>query len=326
MKSLQPGFKFIVSFVRIIFIIGLALSCSDDEGEPPAPEVTAITPTSALPNTLVAITGNSFSTIFSENKVSFNGKEAMVTVASATQLNVMVPIGAETGLVAVTVNGKAARNQPVFTVELIPSVVTGISPTSGGYATTVTITGSNFLPAAAANVVTFNGVQGVVQAVTANSLTVSVPVRAGSGVVMVNGTSSPVEFTFVPDIYIGGYEVNKNGKVQGKYWKNGVATLVDDATDFPGVLDVCASGNDVYLAGFQYNGKTSVAKYWKNGEAVILGDGTNYSQLDAITIVGNDVYAAGYEVNASKILVARYGKTESRCPLQTARRRRIVWE
>ena len=49
-------------------------------------------------------------------------------------------------------------NQPVFTVLLFPSQIANITPTTGGYNTQVTITGSNFLATPEANVVTFNGV------------------------------------------------------------------------------------------------------------------------------------------------------------------------
>ena len=197
----SPGLRYVLIvalFVPVLF------SCGDDDEPPPVAEVTAINPASALPNTLVSITGKFFSPVFSENKVTFNGKEALVSNASTTQLNVVVPAGAETGPVVVTVGGKAANNQPVFTVLSFPSVVTNVTPTTGGYNTQVTITGSNFLPTAASNVVTFNGVAGTVTAATATSLTVRVPVRAGSGTVLVNGVAAGINFKYVPDVFVAG--------------------------------------------------------------------------------------------------------------------------
>src|SRR4026208_2053985 len=112
-------FGFFSSGLRYVLIVSFftsALFSCNDEDEPPVPEVTAINPSSALPNTLVAITGKSFSQVFSENKVSFNGKEALVSNASSTQLTVVVPEEAETGPVVVTVRGKTALNQVIFTV------------------------------------------------------------------------------------------------------------------------------------------------------------------------------------------------------------------
>src|SRR5688572_8259949 len=110
-------FGFFSSGLRHILIVSFftsALFSCNDEDEPPVPDVTAINPSSALPNTLVAITGKSFSQVFSENKVTFNGVDALVSNASSTQLNVVVPVGAETGPVVVTVRGKTAINQIVL--------------------------------------------------------------------------------------------------------------------------------------------------------------------------------------------------------------------
>jgi hypothetical protein len=67
-------------FVSVLF------SCDDDDEPPPVAEVTAINPASALPNTMVSITGKFFSPEFSENKVTFNGEEALVSNASTSQL------------------------------------------------------------------------------------------------------------------------------------------------------------------------------------------------------------------------------------------------
>ena len=83
--------------VLIVVFFSSILFCCGDNDESPIPEVTAINPTSALPNTTISITGKAFSSVFSDNKVMFKGKEALVLNASATQLNVVVPTGAEQG-------------------------------------------------------------------------------------------------------------------------------------------------------------------------------------------------------------------------------------
>src|SRR5687768_16963396 len=101
--SVSP-FSRVRHILNIAIIVVSVLSCSDDD-EPPIAEVTAITPASALPNIVVAITGKDFSGVFSENTVSFNGKDALVLNASSTQLNVVVPATAVTGPVTVTVRG-----------------------------------------------------------------------------------------------------------------------------------------------------------------------------------------------------------------------------
>ena len=78
--------KFCLPFRGLCHLLTIALSISilfscDDEDEPPIVEVTGINPTSALPNTLISITGKAFSPVFSENKVTFNGKDALVSNA-----------------------------------------------------------------------------------------------------------------------------------------------------------------------------------------------------------------------------------------------------
>ena len=305
MKSLFARFKFIVSFVGILALIGLAFSCGDDESEPPRPEVTTITPASALPNTLVAITGKFFNPVFSENKVTFNGKEALISNASSTQLNVVVPAGAETGPVVVTVGGRAASNQPVFSVLSFPSVITKVAPTSGGYNTEVTITGSNFLPTPEANVVTFNGVAGTVTAVTATSLTVKVPTRAGSGAVIVNGVAAGIKFNYIPDVFVAGYSYIA-GLTRAMYWKNGVANILSGPAT--STKDIFVVQDDIYIAGSRHSGPFPVARWWKNGTEMQVSDDAHYSSAEEIRVVGNDVYIAGFEWNSANKAIAKYWK------------------
>ena len=65
---------------------------------------------------------------------------------------------------------------------------------------------------------------------------------------------------------------------------------------------IVVSGEDVYVAGYVYNGSYYVAKYWKNGKAVPLSDGMGPSIAYAITLSGNDVYVAGYEATGQRPL------------------------
>lgn len=159
-------------------------SCSDDPEPLALPQVNAISPTSGLINTPVTITGTNFSTVLGENKVTFNGKEVVVTIASATQLTTTVPLSAGTGPVSVIVKDLAAANQPIFTVESTIPEVSKISP-AGAINTPVTITGTNFSAVLAENKVTFNGKEAVVTIATATQLTAIVPMLAETGPVVV---------------------------------------------------------------------------------------------------------------------------------------------
>src|SRR4051812_31342426 len=64
---------------------------------------------------------------------------------------------------------------PVTPVEPAPVNVATLSPTTGRFATVVTITGSGFSAVAAEDTVKFNGIKASVQQATTTQLTVSVP-------------------------------------------------------------------------------------------------------------------------------------------------------
>jgi uncharacterized protein (TIGR03437 family) len=291
----------------VVFFFPILLCCDHDD-ESPTPEVTALNPTSALPNTTISITGKAFSAVFSDNKVMFKGKEALVLNASASQLNVVVPTGAETGPVSVTVNGKAARNQPVFTVLSLPAVITNITPATGGYNTQVTITGSNFIPTPEANVVTFNGVPGTVTTASATSLTIKVPARAGSGVVVVNGVAAGVNFKYLPDVFVAGHVGDVNGNWRATYWKNGSPVTLSRPGQHTYAYDMAVVNDDIYVVGDRYLGIYSVARWWKNGTEMPLSDDKHFSSARAIHVVGTDVYIAGNEGNSANKTIAKYWK------------------
>ena len=73
--------------------------------------------------TQVTIAGTGFNNTLSLDTVFFNGKQAVVTSATATQLVVTVPMGAGTGVVSVNVKGGGATG-PVFTYDLSYTVST----------------------------------------------------------------------------------------------------------------------------------------------------------------------------------------------------------
>jgi hypothetical protein len=100
-----------------------------------------------------------------------------------------VPTGATTGKIEVTVDGGTATSATDFTVTPRVPNITGFDPLSGRVGTAVTITGSNFDPVPANNTVKFDGVEAVVTASTATTITTTVPSLATTGpiTVTVNG-------------------------------------------------------------------------------------------------------------------------------------------
>jgi hypothetical protein len=82
------------------------------------PAVSSFTPTSGDIGTSVAITGTKFSTDTSLNVVTFNDSRAVVTAATASQLNVTVPPGATTGAIEVRTPDGLARSTSDFLMPL----------------------------------------------------------------------------------------------------------------------------------------------------------------------------------------------------------------
>lgn len=304
MNIFRPLLEYCKIAFAFVIIFGVFNSCDNDE-EAPTPEIVSINPSSAPPNTLIAITGRAFSPVFSDNKVMFNGKEALVSNASPTQLNVLVPADAQTGPVTVTINGKMAINQPLFTLIPFRTDVESVSPISGGFNTLVTIVGSHFLPLTSNNIVTFNGVAAIVESSSPTELSVRVPLRAGSGPVIVNGVVAG-NFSYIPDVYVVGHVHDILGYAQATYWKNGVrTTLATNKVNTYG-SDMTFIGDDAYVTGTSYLAH-SVARCWKNGVEVPLTN-ENGSLAQDVIAAGNDIYIAGFEAPAGKKTIATYWK------------------
>jgi len=110
---------------------------------PPSPTITNTWPTSGPAGTAITISGSNFGAAQGSSTVSFGGVNATtIPYWSDTSLTVLVPTGALTGNVVVTVNGVSSSGAP-FTVTN-PPVLTSVSPTSGAPGANVTITGTGF--------------------------------------------------------------------------------------------------------------------------------------------------------------------------------------
>ena len=81
---------------------------------PPVPVITGFSPASGVVGTVVTITGNYFSPVASNNIVYFGAVRAVVSVASATNLVVTVPVGATYAPITETVGGLVANASRAF--------------------------------------------------------------------------------------------------------------------------------------------------------------------------------------------------------------------
>lgn len=99
------------------------------------PTITSFTSTSGPVGTTVIITGTNFSTTPATNTVTFNGVPAVVISSTTTTLTVLVPTGATSGKISVSVGGNSATSTDDFTVttaNLEIEIYNAISPNNDG--------------------------------------------------------------------------------------------------------------------------------------------------------------------------------------------------
>lgn len=146
---------------------------------PSPPSISSFFPLSGGEGASVVIAGSNFDPIPAGNIVAFNGVNALVTASSATSITATVPTGATTGPIEVTIGCNTINSGENFTVGvIILPAITSFTPISGPIGTSVTITGTNFSPTPANNIVYFGATRATVTAATSTQLTVTVPTGA----------------------------------------------------------------------------------------------------------------------------------------------------
>jgi hypothetical protein len=152
------------------------------------PSITSLNPTSGAVGSSLTIAGTNFGASQGSSTVTFNGTAGTPTSWSATSIAIVVPSGATTGNVVVTVGG-VASNGVNFSVT--PHIAS-LNPTSGSVGTSVTITGTGFGTSQGSSTVSFNGTTGGPTSWSATSIVVPAPGGATTGnvVVTVGGVAS----------------------------------------------------------------------------------------------------------------------------------------
>jgi sugar lactone lactonase YvrE len=189
-------FYSLIVFTTLMACILTFNGCKDKNPEPEV-VITSIAPTQGVAGTAVVISGTHFSEIISENSVMFNGKLALVTSATVTEIVTVVPLDCGTGKVTLK-TGSTVIAGPEF-VYLIPPKISSISPVKGTVGTKVTITGTNFSSTPSNNAIRFNGKVATVLTSTETQLVTVVPSEAGSGKVSVttdSGLSEGPDFNY----------------------------------------------------------------------------------------------------------------------------------
>jgi FtsP/CotA-like multicopper oxidase with cupredoxin domain len=157
------------------------------------PTITSVSPNYGAFSAVVTVTGNNFGATQGSSTLTFNGTPATSTsfftmAWSNTSIVAIVPTGATSGNVVVTVGGTASNAVP-FSVYPAP-VVTGISPTSGPVGTLVTISGTNLEDPEGHGSVQFDGIATPILSESSTSLQVKIPAGATTGTFRVHASGA----------------------------------------------------------------------------------------------------------------------------------------
>jgi len=118
MKFMKVEFK-TISFSLMAVAMGAFLfeACHyEEEIVPVQPKIAGIRPTSGAVGLFIVITGANFDPDKTKDVVNFGDKIVDVSSATATSLVVVVPAGAASGKITVTVNGQSVTSGSDFTV------------------------------------------------------------------------------------------------------------------------------------------------------------------------------------------------------------------
>ena len=130
-------------FVLLPVLSVLVISCDDDTEEILAPDITAVSPTEALPGTQVTITGVNLANATS---IMFGNTAATATNNTATSITTTVPATITAGSQQIKVVTAGGSDTFAFTVlEEVDetATITAVNPTTGGPGTVVVISGTN---------------------------------------------------------------------------------------------------------------------------------------------------------------------------------------
>ena len=101
-----------------VFIFARRIFYKKNKQQPPALSLTSIIPNSGKPCPVLTINGTGFSCNVSDNVVTLNDIEGVVTTASSTQLMVSFLSGVTTGIISVNVGGVTVQSACDFMIQV----------------------------------------------------------------------------------------------------------------------------------------------------------------------------------------------------------------
>ncbi|MFX0556955.1 IPT/TIG domain-containing protein [Maribacter sp. CXY002] len=294
--------------------------------------ITDYFPKSAQVGTEVTIIGNTFGTDLTKTQVFINDVEATIQSLTDTEIKILVPEGAITGILRIVTENDGKG----FPFTVLPGI-TSISPESGIKEAAVTINGSAFGIDTSVVQVFFNGKEAEVLTVQNDKITTKVPNKAFTGMltVIIDGTEleGPL-FTYivseilVSDIAGSGFAGFTNGLGSAATFSSPQGIEVDGS----GNIYVADAGNNSIrkissdrevstLAGNgsigDVNGTGTIARFsglsdlsFSSSDNLLVTDKNNF-KIKRVTTGGVVTTYAGTGVNGSEngpVLEATFGQ------------------
>jgi YD repeat-containing protein len=189
----------------VVTVAGLSSSGLPFTVNASGPTITSLSPSSGGIGSAVAVTvtGTNFGATQGSSSIQFGGVGVNPSSWGTTSIAFTTPtLQAPSVNVLVNVGG-VISNSALFTIVPAP-IISSISPTSGGVATPVTITGTNFGLSQGLSTVNFNGTAATPTSWSATSIVAPVPTGTASGAITVTvagmTANSVTSFTVVPVI------------------------------------------------------------------------------------------------------------------------------
>ena len=285
------------------------------------PVVTGLLPDLAGIGNSVTITGSNFGASQGTSSVSFNGVTATsITSWSNSQIVAVVPAGATSGPVTVTVNSIQSVANPSLTI--INPVITSVAPPAAQVGGQVTITGSGFGNYNGAGQVEINGIVQSASPWSDSSILFEVGPNTTSGplTVAVQGIpSNSVSFTVLPSLTVTGIS-SISGSPGDTVTITGTgfgSTQSDSVVTFDGVTATATSWSDTSIQAVVPSGASTGPV--TVDVANVSADGPVFSITGATVVtdsLGNQTtYAAGI-VGGNWYVTSAQGSGCSSCTIR----------
>jgi hypothetical protein len=174
----------------LLLILFVEASCSKSSDSTPQPGATSISKNPVAQGESFTITGDNFDATAVNNTLAFGVTNVPVTSSTTTTLSATLPANFTAGSYSVSIKVHGHTVQLPNEVHVVPATpsITSFTPTNGGGVQAVTVTGTNFDPTAANNIVTLGSSTTPipVTAASATSISFAMPANQATGSYAIN--------------------------------------------------------------------------------------------------------------------------------------------